>query len=199
LKNKNKVSICFLVTIAVSLMLLMPSSSVANFYNSAWEPNDLDVFVIDVASSGQPGDGFYMFDSGATPNTASDLLIFNDGPFNAATVYFTQVGGTWYASLNPGGTSDLTLGNTTTFGFYFYDASTGSTNTGYDVSVTTPNEAYILTDDQSGGSSTGMKVSVSDVRPVPIPGALWIFGSGLIGLVGIRRKLKTEQKKLTDV
>ena len=27
-------------------------------------------------------------------------------------------------------------------------------------------------------------------RPVPIPSALWLLGSGLLGLVGFRRKLK---------
>ena len=27
-------------------------------------------------------------------------------------------------------------------------------------------------------------------NPVPIPGAVWLFGSGLIGLVGIKRKFK---------
>ena len=29
-----------------------------------------------------------------------------------------------------------------------------------------------------------------DISAVPIPGALWLFGSGLIGVVGIKRKLK---------
>jgi len=29
-----------------------------------------------------------------------------------------------------------------------------------------------------------------DPTPVPIPGAVWLLGSGLIGMVGIRRKFK---------
>ena len=28
------------------------------------------------------------------------------------------------------------------------------------------------------------------MNPVPIPGAIWLLGSGLIGLIGVRRKLK---------
>jgi hypothetical protein len=28
------------------------------------------------------------------------------------------------------------------------------------------------------------------VSPVPLPGALWLFGAGLIGLVGVRRKIR---------
>jgi len=27
-------------------------------------------------------------------------------------------------------------------------------------------------------------------NPVPIPGAIWLLGSGLIGIIGIRRKFK---------
>jgi hypothetical protein len=30
-------------------------------------------------------------------------------------------------------------------------------------------------------------------NPIPIPGAIWLLGSGLIGIVGIRRKLKNKQ------
>lgn len=29
-----------------------------------------------------------------------------------------------------------------------------------------------------------------DVAPVPIPGAIWIFGSGLLGLLGIKKRMK---------
>lgn len=32
--------------------------------------------------------------------------------------------------------------------------------------------------------------SEDDIGPVPIPGTVWILGSGIIGLVGIRRKFK---------
>lgn len=35
----------------------------------------------------------------------------------------------------------------------------------------------------------GLTVGVVDVAPVPLPAALWLFGSGLAGLVGLRRKL----------
>jgi len=35
----------------------------------------------------------------------------------------------------------------------------------------------------------GLTVGVVDVAPVPLPAALWLFGSGLVGLVGLRRKI----------
>jgi len=40
----------------------------------------------------------------------------------------------------------------------------------------------LLTDDEI--------VAISGYSPVPIPGAIWLLGSGLIGLVGFRRKFK---------
>ena len=30
----------------------------------------------------------------------------------------------------------------------------------------------------------------ANVNPVPIPGAVWLLGSGLIGLIGLRRKFR---------
>ena len=34
---------------------------------------------------------------------------------------------------------------------------------------------------------------------VPIPGAVWLLGSGLIGLVGIRRKLKNNLSAIKEL
>jgi hypothetical protein len=41
-----------------------------------------------------------------------------------------------------------------------------------------------------GALSTESKVGSWEYTVVPIPGAAWLLGSGLIGLVGLRRKLK---------
>jgi hypothetical protein len=53
----------------------------------------------------------------------------------------------------------------------------------------------------SGGSTTGVVYNsisdnvtgawvVKDYNPVPIPGAVWLLGSGLVGLAGLRRKFR---------
>jgi hypothetical protein len=39
------------------------------------------------------------------------------------------------------------------------------------------------------GTNTPVRIQ-GDVGAVPIPGAIWLLGSGLIGLVGLRKKLK---------
>ena len=38
------------------------------------------------------------------------------------------------------------------------------------------------------GAFTGLSEVQFNGSPVPIPGALWLLGSGIIGLIGIRRK-----------
>lgn len=42
----------------------------------------------------------------------------------------------------------------------------------------------------NGDFTYAWAVCDGDVSAVPIPGAVWLLGSGLIGIVGIRRKLK---------
>ena len=41
-----------------------------------------------------------------------------------------------------------------------------------------------------GNGYYGWAVQSGDVSPVPVPAALWLFGSGLLGLIGIARKKK---------
>jgi len=35
-----------------------------------------------------------------------------------------------------------------------------------------------------------------DVSPVPIPGAVWLLGSGIVGLIGLKRRMRS--RKSTD-
>jgi asparagine N-glycosylation enzyme membrane subunit Stt3 len=53
------------------------------------------------------------------------------------------------------------------------------------------NARYIKFDIQSnwgGGNYTGLSEVQFNGSPVPIPGAIWLLGSGLLGLVAIRRR-----------
>ena len=59
-----------------------------------------------------------------------------------------------------------------------------------------PNENYFAF--IAGGSVAQATVSVSldisdgnDVNPVPLPAAVWFFGSGLIGLIGVSRRKRS--------
>jgi hypothetical protein len=56
-------------------------------------------------------------------------------------------------------------------------------------------QAYLYTSDKGGSIVAAYNAGGGDPFPsaVPVPAAVWLFGSGLLGLVGLasRRKLKT--------
>ena len=56
----------------------------------------------------------------------------------------------------------------------------------------TPNEYVLAWEDVTGGAAdfdyNDMVMIVESVQPVPVPAAVWLFGSGLIGLVGVARR-----------
>jgi len=45
--------------------------------------------------------------------------------------------------------------------------------------------------EMTNGPWPGQHLTFSGIAVVPIPGALWLFGSGLLGLIGIARRKKT--------
>jgi hypothetical protein len=61
----------------------------------------------------------------------------------------------------------------------------GNTTFGVELGTTYFANVLGLADDEFGAGLFGIKIA-----PVPIPGALWLLGSGLIGIVGIRKKFK---------
>jgi hypothetical protein len=57
-------------------------------------------------------------------------------------------------------------------------------------SVGCENMISVLTFTLTKGASVTFNGIVSQVSAVPVPGAVWLFGSALLGMVGIRRKQK---------
>jgi hypothetical protein len=53
-----------------------------------------------------------------------------------------------------------------------------------------PNQKYYVNVFGEGSGEYGAAVYGVQVAAVPIPAAVWLLGGGLIGLVGLRRKLK---------
>jgi hypothetical protein len=43
----------------------------------------------------------------------------------------------------------------------------------------------------AGSATDNQPLMWADFRPVPVPAAVWLFGSGLVGLVGVARRKKT--------
>ena len=57
--------------------------------------------------------------------------------------------------------------------------------------LSSPDTYLIVFDglDASGGRISGNTLAV-DLAPIPVPAAAWLFGTGLIGLIGVARRKK---------
>jgi hypothetical protein len=42
---------------------------------------------------------------------------------------------------------------------------------------------------QGGEINSSLIVNIGPVSQVPVPAAMWLFGSGLMGLIGMRKKV----------
>ena len=181
MKKKNLIVV---LIIAAAFLLLIPLNTIAAMeapvpYSGAWDRNSDDAFFIELTPDSGSG-SLYMYDW----NNDDNLLIINDNVYESNTIYFLSNDSGWYASDdNSINTGDLLLGDDTIFGLYFYDGVTKYFDYTYEL---TSGDSYKLVN-----SNTNMTVVAHDINPVPIPATVWIFGAGLIGLVGIRRKLKS--------
>jgi hypothetical protein len=134
--------------------------------------------------------------SGNVPSSsASGMAQFHYGTLNnslllhAGQTYF--VGATLYSGIvsNPGSV----IPNTTDFDMF---ASINSeTPVTINQNITYLNSAYAISTINQltipGSTYSGATYTVGaniDVTPTPIPAAAWLLGSGLLGLVGIRRR-----------
>lgn len=168
----------FVVGVIVFLCQATPGYGAS--YSGAWYQSDRDNWFAIELSFGSSGDTFGMYDWG---DPATSLEVVLDGMYERQSVWVWEdtSSGTWYAGLSAGGT-DLTLGDSALFGFYFSDGSAFYTEYG----ITGQGSSWILE------GLTGFTVSVSDVRPVPLPANAMLLGSGLLGLLGVsRRRRKT--------
>lgn len=64
---------------------------------------------------------------------------------------------------------------------------------GWSAGIWTVNEYILAFEDLFGRAADNdyddFVVMVESVRPVPVPAALWLLGSGVVGLIGLRRKM----------
>ena len=173
-----------------TLLIFTATQALAYSFSGAWNVNDFDAgdfFTFELASTS--GSTFYLYDGDV--NQKYNLL--NDNQI-ARTVYIVNNGISWWATfIKAVPTGGFNLGATPEFKFMFEDSNLCAV-TAYEVAPNwgSTTDAYALTaycPTPTGADPVPiMTVVVTDVTPVPIPGALFLLGSGLIGLVGFRRR-----------
>lgn len=173
------------IVMAFLLILLIPISSPActttggidiETYSGAWEPTDDSVF----AMSFEFNDGqTYIYDFGAPE---SKLAVFDGTPYS--NIYFTEIieegVSTWYADTAAGGQT-LLLGETAHFGILF----SNDEEAWMDYYVAGESGAYAV---MASNMDAALLVHDAEMVNTPIPGAALLLGSGIFGLVAIRRR-----------
>jgi hypothetical protein len=135
------------------------------------------------------------FTSFGVSSATYDLVFFDAGTAAAiepssTSLTLVDLNGIVEISATPApytatfGTDTAALGDTGEFELALWDGSAFSFVSNYNAIV--PGNAYTI----EFGSVTGEIFGV-DLAPVPVPAAVWLFGSGLIGLVGIARRKKS--------
>ena len=137
--------------------------------------------------------------------TASVDLSFQSGTFADAQLRFRFQDATangWHISLEDTFIVDPDLWETYTVVFdTTWDDATAMAN-GWvkepDGTTATPSFSglwdNVYTSEVRIGATTGSVAGIDNYRttsPVPVPAAVWLFGSGLIGLIGIARRKKS--------
>ncbi len=98
-----------------------------------------------------------------------------DAPFEAPQDYVTS-----------GRTSEIVPLD----GMEFTSLSPGGTAIGYrgdENDLDADGQGYFWKWDQTPNQEVTINIEVGEVAVVPVPAALWLFGSAVLGLVGVRR------------
>jgi len=145
------------------------SGTPALFSTTAWTSGDLTDYL------------GYPFAGGTPPNPLSSFLTATNTVDPAATGYFDFVLGTIPVTtglLGPGSTpNDLfTLGGSLPNGSVLTAFMLTASGEAIEVTTTAQSESLLVN---------------QPLTAVPLPGALWLFGTGLVGLMTLRRHNKT--------
>ena len=175
-----------LINCMASTVLMTVSSVVCSA--TIWVPTNEDTDFIQFGFAGITTNGgtLALFDESDFGGTA--LVIGSTG---GNVVFTDNLNGTWKAeyfnvSNVSGGSITLSGGNTFSLGIdwgagYYGDSS---------YSLQSSPDTYLINfdgiaADQSRISGSTLAV---DLAPIPVPAAVWLFGSGLIGLAGVARR-----------
>ena len=148
-----------------------------------FQATDGDINIASTTGGGQ----FAIFDNEADLNDGTPLLVI--------TLYDRII----VDPTPPAATTSLTIFGTSstlniTSSNFVFGATTSSGNAPWVLGVGTElspgSNLWDITFADLGGQGGPELKMVVDIQAVPVPAAVWLFGSGLIGLVGVARRKK---------
>jgi hypothetical protein len=201
-------SVLLLLVSNVNAAFITPSSALSSSANNVGVPNDLIKDAVDITYiAPSPASG-----GGGTSNHTSSL--FNTWTFNFDTSYEVDTLYLWdYYSHSPKNWIlnffDGTNATGSNLGAVNFSILPGAihTSTLHEVnfsnfsnvmSISLGNTTTSVSDNPSPNSGVGLSevhFGGNNISSVPAPAAVWLLGSGFIGLVGMRKKSAQLSKK----
>ena len=179
--------------ITAATLILVTSAATAS---TIWSPTNMDIDFIQFDFAGNPGAGAGISTNGGT------LALFDDsdigfgsaleiGQDGGHVVFTDNNDGSWNAEVfdvtnTSGGSITLSGDNSFSLGIDWGAGYFGDTN----YSLLSSPDAYLIVFDGLDGSGdriSGNTLAI-DLAPIPVPAAAWLFGTGLLGIVGIARR-----------
>ncbi len=178
----------YLKAVGAGLLLVAGTSSASTIADAQiWEPTDGDVNII----STTPGAEYAVFEdlAGDGGGFITPVISFIPAPIGEFSFTPNANPGDWDLLVltgdpsTPANNSGTLLGSDA-FKLAWWD---GASWVGESAIVHKGGSVYdIIFGDISNGATT----LTVDVNPIPIPAAAWLFGSAIIGLVGVARRKK---------
>ncbi|MDD4915393.1 MAG: PEP-CTERM sorting domain-containing protein [Methylococcales bacterium] len=112
----------------------------------------------------------------------SAYIMTNTSSANTVTgTYFDQTGGqNWYNGISADLSGVILANNDANFGIRIVNAATGADDVAYNGTAYNNSSGNVRFDN--------VVISGTAVSAVPVPGAVWLFGSALAGFVGFKRR-----------
>lgn len=165
---------------AVALLVSAPVSA-----STVLAPTDGNVnFLNNTIDFGQPGTQLGMFNVGDLGNTSNSALVLN-GSRGSAVAIFTPLAANWGVDIRPRAGSSTLFDNLTLFGsdrFILGLSVDGGLTWNPDTGVSPLGGGMYYV------NFTGGRTLAVDVQVVPVPAALWLFGSGMLAMLGIAQR-----------
>ena len=185
------------ITHTIVVAVFAMASSVATAA-TIWTPTNEDTDFIQLDFAGNPEAGRGISTNGGT------LALFDDSDFGGSALVIGEDGGqvvfsdnndgSWNAEFfdvtnTSGGSITLSDNANFTLGMDWGSGYFGDSNA---TLISSPDTYLIVFDGVDGFQNpiSGNTLAV-DLAPIPVPAAVWLFGSGLLGLAGVARRKKT--------
>jgi len=192
MKRKGVLVVLGVLSLGVVAMSPVPACAWTSMGIGEWTWNGAGMGVNINISTPSMGSGMTF---GLTNLAHSPIAVLLDGQYNSAVLNVTAVTGGYVAGYTSYGTvaphtGSVSLGSEAKFSFYFDDATSEPTYI-YELSYES-STSYKLT--KSGMDVAFLSCTITPTAvppsPVPIPGAVVLLGSGLMGLLGIGMRKK---------